>query len=84
MLKIKKIKNVVNFAAQGMVEEKVLKNPCDWYNTNLLSTVDFVERLKNLNIENYLHITTPEVYGNIKTRIFENSLSKNPSTPYAI
>ena len=55
-----------------MVEES-FKNPCDWYNTNLLSTVDFVERLKNLNIENYLHITTPEVYGNIKTRIFEDS-----------
>jgi len=82
IVKDKKIKNVVNFAAQGMVEES-FKNPCDWYNTNLLSTVDFVERLKNLNIENYLHITTPEVYGNIKTRIFEDS-RKNPSTPYAI
>ena len=61
---------MVNFAAQGMVEESFKIHALD--NTNLLSTVDFVERLKNLNIENYLHITTPEVYGNIKTRIFED------------
>ena len=82
LLKKKKIKNIINFAAQGMVEES-FKNPCDWYNTNLLSTVDFIEKLKNISIENYLHITTPEVYGNINKKIFENT-EKNPSTPYAI
>ena len=77
-----KIKNIANFASQGMVSES-FREPLDWYKTNLISTVRLVEMMKSLNINNYLHVTTPEVYGNIKKIITEES-PKNPSTPYAI
>ena len=82
IIKKNKIKNIINFASQGMVEESFF-NPLDWYKTNLMSTVDFIEKIKGENIDNYLHISTPEVYGNISGTIYENS-SKKPSTPYAI
>jgi dTDP-glucose 4,6-dehydratase len=82
VIKKNNIKNIVNFASQGMVEESFF-NPLDWYATNLLSTVAFIEKIKNENINNYLHISTPEVYGDHKKTIYENS-SKKPSTPYAI
>ena len=77
-----KIKDIINFASQGMVEESFF-NPVDWYKTNLLSSVRFIEKIKNEKIKNYLHISTPEVYGNIRGTIYENSC-KRPSTPYAI
>jgi dTDP-glucose 4,6-dehydratase len=81
-IKKNKIKNIINFASQGMVEESFFK-PLDWYKTNLLSTVDFIEKIKNEDIDSYLHISTPEVYGNISGVIYENT-PKKPSTPYAI
>ena len=82
IIKKNKIKNIVNFASQGMVEESFY-NPIDWYKTNLISTVNLTEKIKNEDIENFLHISTPEVYGNVSGLIKENS-SKKPSTPYAI
>lgn len=82
VIKKNSIKNIVNFASQGMVEESFF-NPLDWYETNLLSTVAFIEKIKNESINSYLHISTPEVYGDYKKTIYENS-SKKPSTPYAI
>lgn len=82
IIKKNKIKNIINFASQGMVEESFY-NPVDWYKTNLLSTVSLIDKIKNENIDNFLHISTPEVYGNIIGTINEKS-SKKPSTPYAI
>ena len=74
---------IVNFAAQGMVNESWEK-PIDWYHTNFLSQVRLLEFLKNKKyLKKYIHFTTPEVYGNIskwKKECFEF----NPSTPYAL
>ena len=37
--------------------------PIDWYNTNLISTVEIIENLRNIkNLNKYIHFTTPEVY----------------------
>jgi dTDP-glucose 4,6-dehydratase len=82
IIKKNDIKSIINFSSQGMVEESFF-NPLDWYRTNLLSTVAFIEKIKTENINSYLHISTPEVYGDFKGTIYENS-SKKPSTPYAI
>ena len=82
LIRKNKIEYIVNFASQGMVSES-FSNPSDWYNTNLISTVELIEKIKKENIKSFLHVTTPEVYGNIKTTINERSI-KRPSTPYAI
>ncbi len=87
--KINKILNkykptyVVNYAAQGMVEQS-WNNPEDWYFTNLYSQTKFYNSLLNYKfIKKIIHVSTPEVYGNTKKKIKEN-YNFNPTTPYAI
>jgi len=77
------ITHIINFAAQGMVAESWI-NPGDWYKTNVISQVEFHNKLRlNKNIKKYIHVTTPEVYGDTKGWIKEN-INFKPSTPYAV
>ncbi|MFA5160395.1 MAG: GDP-mannose 4,6-dehydratase [Candidatus Omnitrophota bacterium] len=74
---------VVNFAAQSMVAES-WQNPDHWMMTNVVSTIRLHELLRKCEfIKKYVHISTPEVYGNCKGLIPENT-NYNPSTPYAV
>ena len=83
ILKKCKPKYVVNYAAQGMVSQSWI-SPEDWYETNIVSQVKLIQILKKYKfIKKYIHVTTPEVYGNTKYKIKE-SFNFNPSTPYAI
>lgn len=73
---------VINFAAQSMVAESWL-NPDHWYETNVTGNVRLHEQLRKLDsLEKYVHISTPEVYGNCEGSVQENHVF-NPSTPYA-
>ncbi len=82
IIKVKKIKYIVNFASQGMVAESWLK-PWDWYNTNVVSFSKLINKIKNLKIIKFLNFSTPEVYGNTEKKIKEKNFF-NPTTPYAI
>lgn len=74
---------VVNFAAQSMVGES-WKNPADWFMTNAVSTIKLHDELRKCDfLERYIHISTPEVYGNCSGFVTENHVF-NPSTPYAV
>jgi dTDP-glucose 4,6-dehydratase len=73
---------VVNFAAQGMVAQSWLQ-PEHWYQTNVVGNVRFHDRLRKASwLQKYVHVGTPEVYGNTTGQIDENA-PFNPSTPYA-
>ena len=73
---------VVNFASQSMVAES-WEHPEHWYKTNVLSIVALANSLKERKyIKKFVHISTPEVYGNCKGCIKEDA-PMNPSTPYA-
>ena len=73
---------VINFAAQGMVAESWL-NPLDWYQTNIIAQVRLIEYLRKADfIKKYVHVTTPEVYGDIKNWKKE-TMNFNPTTPYS-
>jgi dTDP-glucose 4,6-dehydratase len=73
---------IVNFASQSMVGES-WRNPDHWYNTNVLSVVRLTNNLKGKEyLQKYVHISTPEVYGNCKGMVREDAVY-NPSTPYA-
>ena len=73
---------IVNFASQSMVGES-WKNPEHWYNTNVLSTVWLITNLKERKyLQKYVHVSTPEVYGNCTGKVNETMVF-NPSTPYA-
>ena len=74
---------VVNFACQSMVAQS-WEHPEHWFQTNVLTMVQFHDRLRRYNfIEKYVHISTPEVYGHCEELIRENT-QYDPSTPYAV
>lgn len=73
---------IVNFASQSMVGES-WQHPEHWYRTNVLSTVILTNSLKDMPyLKRYVHISTPEIYGNCRGSVKENA-PQNPSTPYA-
>lgn len=73
---------IVNFAAQSMVAESWLY-PEHWYMTNTVSTVKLHDQLRKMKfLKRYVHISTPEVYGNCSGFVKED-FPFNPSTPYA-
>lgn len=83
VIKKNKITHIVNFAAQSMVGQS-WERPQDWYNTNTLGTIKFLNLIKDIKtIKKYIHISTPEVYGSTKKNLNENR-KYLPSTPYAI
>ena len=74
---------IVNFAAQSMVAES-WQNPEQWFQTNVVATIKFHDRLRNCDfLKKYVHISTPEVYGTCQGLVAENT-NYNPSTPYAV
>jgi dTDP-glucose 4,6-dehydratase len=73
---------VVNFAAQSMVAESWL-TPDHWYQTNVVANVRLHDKMRKLDfVKKYVHVTTPEVYGNCSGRVTEQC-PFNPTTPYA-
>lgn len=78
-----KPKYIINFAAQGMVNES-WKYPDQWYQTNIISMTRLIQKIMNFKFINlFLNFSTPEVYGNLKTLTKENN-NFDPTTPYAI
>lgn len=74
--------HVFNFAAQSMVAES-WAYPADWYATNIVALARLADILASSSeLERYVHVTTPEVYGSSETWIKEN-WDFSPSTPYA-
>jgi len=73
---------VVNFAAQSMVAESWL-HPEHWYETNVVANVRLHDALRKCAfLRNYVHVSTPEVYGTCSGLVPEET-PMNPSTPYA-
>jgi dTDP-glucose 4,6-dehydratase len=74
---------VVNFSAQSMVAES-WDTPGDWFQTNTVATIKLHDALRKMgHLKKYVHISTPEVYGNCEGFIGEDT-AFNPSTPYAV
>jgi len=73
---------IINFAAQSMVAQS-WDHPEHWFETNVVGNVKLHDKIRNFNfIKKYVHVSTPEVYGNCAGRVTE-SMPFNPSTPYA-
>lgn len=83
LVSAEKVRYFTNFSAQSMVAESWV-NPDHWFITNVVSTIRLHERLRKIGtLEKYVHVTTPEVYGNTDKAVDE-SAAFNPSTPYAV
>ena len=73
---------IVNFAAQSEVGPS-WEHPEHWFQTNAASFALFVNHLRRVDyVKTYLHVSSPEVYGNCVGTIREDA-RMNPSTPYA-
>lgn len=74
---------VVNFAGQSMVGES-WQYPEHWFQTNVVANIKLHDQLRKCAfLKKYVHISTPEVYGNCEGLVKENT-NYNPSTPYAV
>lgn len=73
---------IVNFAAQSEVAPS-WEHPEHWYETNCVALAKLINHLRRHDyLQRYLHISSPEAYGNCVGKIDENA-PLNPSTPYA-
>lgn len=73
---------IVNFAAQSEVAPS-WEHPGDWFQTNCVALAKLVNHLrKQTYLKKYLHVSSPEVYGNWSGKANVQQ-PINPSTPYA-
>lgn len=73
---------IVNFAAQSEVAPS-WEHPEHWFQTNVVSLSRLMNGLKSKKfLRRYVHISSPEVYGNCAGKVTEDT-PLNPSTPYA-
>lgn len=73
---------IVNFAAQSEVAPS-WKHPEQWFQTNAAAVAALGNYLKDQKwLEQYVHISSPEVYGTCEGVVKEDA-PLNPSTPYA-
>ena len=73
---------VVHFAAETHVDRSIHASQ-DFILTNVLGTNTLLNAAKNSKIECFLHFSTDEVYGSIKTGSFTETDLLNPSSPYS-
>jgi len=85
---IKKYKPVCifNLAAETHVDRSI-DSPISFIHSNILGVFNILEVIKENNKKNkkikLVHISTDEVYGDIKTKKTSETFSYNPSSPYS-
>lgn len=72
---------VVNFAAETHVDRSI-SNPYAFMESNVIGTYAILEAIRN-NGGRLVHISTDEVYGDIKDGSFREEDRLNPSSPYS-
>jgi len=73
---------IVNFAAQSEVAPS-WEHPEQWFQTNAVAIANLGNHLKKADyLKRYVHISSPEVYGNCRGNVTEEA-PLDPSTPYA-
>ena len=82
---MKDINTVVHFAAESHVDRSI-KNPTVFFETNVKGTQILLEAALKNNIERFHHISTDEVYGELKLNSkdkFTETTPYDPRSPYA-
>ena len=78
-----KPREIINFAAQSEVGPSWL-TPEHWYQTNTVALAKMVNHLRrSVYLERYVHISSPEAYGDCSQTHVVEGTPDNPSTPYA-
>lgn len=73
---------VVNFAAESHVDTSIY-NPDIFIESNVMGVNSLLTYCVKNNIENYIQISTDEVYGSASNNFFKEDDNLNPSSPYS-
>ncbi len=77
---------IFNLAAETHVDRSI-DSPFEFIHSNILGVFNVLEVIKNYNKKNkkvkLIHISTDEVYGDIKTKTSSEKYPYNPSSPYS-
>ena len=74
---------VVHFAAESHVDRSIYE-PAPVIETNVTGTFILLQVARKLNIQRFVHVSTDEVYGDMKPGAFANEDSPiQPSSPYS-
>ncbi|MDO8633685.1 MAG: dTDP-glucose 4,6-dehydratase [archaeon] len=79
---MKKCGTVFNFAAESHVD-KSIQNASDFIKTNIFGTFVLLEAARKNKVNNFVQISTDEVYGSIKKGKAVEKQPLNPSNPYS-
>jgi len=73
---------VVNFAAESHVDRSIL-DTSKFIRTNICGTQNLLNLCHKFNVDNFLQISTDEVYGSSRYKSFKENSKLNPSSPYS-
>ena len=73
---------VINLAAETHVDRSI-DDADDFLRTNILGAETLVRLAKKHNIKRFLHMSTDEVYGSIRTGKFNENSPIEPNSPYS-
>lgn len=73
---------VVHFAAQSHVDRSI-ESAEPFVSTNVGGTQTLLDAMKDTDLEQYVHLSTDEVYGEIESGAFTETDALSPRNPYA-
>jgi dTDP-glucose 4,6-dehydratase len=79
---IHKVDAVINFAAESHVDRSI-KSAHEFVDTNIRGTQTLLDSCRSLGIDNFVQISTDEVYGSLSKGSWSESEPLLPNSPYA-
>ena len=79
---MKNVDHVVHFAAESHVDRSI-KDGSVFVKTNVLGTHILLKSALEFKVQKFIHISTDEVYGSIKSGSFKETDILTPSSPYS-
>jgi len=76
------VDGLINFAAESHVDNSI-SNPQKFINSNVSGLTKLLEFSIDKKVKNFLHISTDEVYGSMKSGFAKEDSIFNPSSPYS-
>jgi dTDP-glucose 4,6-dehydratase len=73
---------VVNFAAESHVDRSIL-DPKSFINTNVYGVYVLLEAARTIGVDRFLHVSTDEVYGEVREGSAREDAPLRPRSPYS-
>jgi len=74
---------IVHFAAETHVDRSIHQSALPFIETNVKGTQNLIDAARMINLKRFIHISTDEVYGQIKIGQFTEQSPIQPNNPYS-